>query len=330
MDALLIKMKKRGIRDSTLANYKRLLLKINNIITGKEFTNMDFVVNKFKELETFLEKQSTSVRKNYINAILVGLTPDTKTQPPKKYEIVYKKLSEMLIVEQNKYVEAKKTNTKNEKEDRNWMPWTDIMKFYKKLERNIKKTVSLKRQQIGNKAMEELKQYLVLSLYTLIPPRRNEYADMKIINTENYNKLDENTKKKNVYLINNSRNKKQFHFGSDSVKSAGSKDYNTFNIPTALNTVINLYLHFHKKEHPNTDFLLLDSKGKKMTKNGLTKYINKIFEPTGKAISTSMLRKIFLSHKFADEKERQNQKLKLAKQMNHSTGTQQSVYVKFD
>ena len=62
----------------------------------------------------------------------------------------------------------------------------------------------------------------------------------------------------------------------------------------------------------------------------MRKYINKIFSPLDKSISTSMLRKIFLSHKFKDEEERQKEKNEIAKQMNHSKEVQQQVYVKFD
>ena len=70
----------------------------------------------------------------------------------------------------------------------------------------------------------------------------------------------------------------------------------------------------------------MNSKGDKLTKNGLSKFLTKTFSPTGKKISASMLRKIKISNEFdAEEVEK---KQKLAKEMNHSVGVQQSVYLK--
>ncbi len=65
-----------------------------------------------------------------------------------------------------------------------------------------------------------------------------------------------------------------------------------------------------------------------MSKNQLSKYLNKVFKPTGKKISASMLRKIKITNEFdAEEIEK---KQKLADEMNHSVGVQQSVYLTKD
>ena len=326
MDNLISKISKRGVRSSTINLYERHLKKLSKALTGKEFENMDFVNSKTKELLEFLNKQSSSVKKNYIASILVGLSPDTKKSPPEKYQKVYNKLSEILVEEHSNYINGKRENKKNDKENNNWLEWNDILKLKRTLGNELRKrNVKLSNNTISKKNKDLLQQYLVLSLYTDIPPRRNEYADMKIINKSDYQKLSDNEKEKNVYLITNGRNKKKLHFGRDAVKSEGEEKYNVFPVPGNLNSVINLWLNYH-----NEDYLLEDSRGKQLTKNGLTKYINKIFSPLDKSISTSMLRKIFLSHKFKDEEERQKEKEELAKQMNHSKEVQQKVYVKFD
>ena len=59
-----------------------------------------------------------------------------------------------------------------------------------------------------------------------------------------------------------------------------------------------------------------------MTPNGLTKYLNKVFEPTGKNnISSTMIRHIFISEKIGGPTIKEKQEL--AEKMGHSTDTQE-------
>ena len=56
-----------------------------------------------------------------------------------------------------------------------------------------------------------------------------------------------------------------------------------------------------------------------MSSNSLTKFLNKVFEPSGKKLSASMLRHIFITTKFPpilDEKQ------EVADKMLHSVNTQ--------
>ena len=73
----------------------------------------------------------------------------------------------------------------------------------------------------------------------------------------------------------------------------------------------------------------MDSRGNKMTKNGLTKFLYQVFAPTGKKISSSMIRHIYLTDKYGDESS-YKEKEKDAEKMGHSVGEQQRVYVKKD
>ena len=60
--------------------------------------------------------------------------------------------------------------------------------------------------------------------------------------------------------------------------------------------------------------------------NNLSKYLNKVFAPTGKKISIQMLRKIYLTDKWGEDyyKEMLND----AEAMGHSIHTQQTKYIK--
>jgi hypothetical protein len=156
----------------------------------------------------------------------------------------------------------------------------------------------------------------------MLPPRRNEYATMKVINKKQYTELDNTELKNNNYLVNLSKVNKLFSYGSESVKSKIEGVHTTVNVPKDLNTVLNLWLHFNQSEN----LLVTQQGGLGLTKNQLTLLLNRIFKP--KMVSTSMLRKIYLTNMFGDEGQRNSKKEKIAEQMNNSVGVQQQIYVK--
>ena len=92
-------------------------------------------------------------------------------------------------------------------------------------------------------------------------------------------------------------------------------------IPSHILKLIERWMKYNK-----SGFLLINIRqSDPMTKNGLTKYINKIFKP--KKVSTTILRKVYLSDKYPvvyDRKDMKND----AYVMGHSIDTQQGIYTK--
>lgn len=313
---------KRGIRDTTINIYTRYLNNLSNEITGSDYISNAFIKSKYKDIQVFLTKQSPSRKKNFLSAILVAISPEERKKPLKGFEKVYEKYGTQLLEENDEYAKRIKEHNKNIKESENWIDWNDIAKFRRKLGREIKKkgynqsTTELKKKS----DLSLIQKYLVLSLYVLHPPRRLEYAESKIISKKDYNKLSQEDKDNNIYLVNSSRNKKSFHFGKKKVKSE-TKDNLLIPVEKPLNSVLNLWLNFNK-----SDNLLINAKGERLSKNSLTKLLNRIFASTGKKISASMLRKIKVSHEFNTEDIKKKQDL--AEKMNHSVAVQQSVYLK--
>ena len=65
MEKLLETLKEnRGVRDTTLSTYKRLLNKLSNEINNKDFTGIDFLKSKFSKVKSFIEGLSSSRKKN--------------------------------------------------------------------------------------------------------------------------------------------------------------------------------------------------------------------------------------------------------------------------
>ncbi len=323
MESLIKTLKeKRGVRDSTVKIYTRSLNRISQKIQNKDYDKRDFLKSKIKDIVEYLNTLSDSVKKNLISAILIALSPSAKRSPVSGYKEVYDKYNNILLEEHKKYYNGIKDKQKNEKESKNWMEWDEILKYRRKLAGQIRKLGYNQKSDVvkSKKDLQLLQSYLILSLYTLMSPRRLEFADTKVVTNSEYNTIPQSDKDDNIYLVKVSRNKKFFSFGKNAVKSQ-TKDNVKIPVDRQLNSVINLWLNFNKSDH-----FLQDSRGNKLTKNGLTKAIQKIFKPLDKNISASMLRKIKVSHEFDPAIE--DKKAKLAKEMNHSVNVQQQIYSK--
>ena len=325
MEALMKTVKEnRNVRDSTIKIYSRHLNKLSKEINDKEYSSREFLKSKVKEVKKFISKQTTSTKKNYVASILVALSPNEKKKPLSGYDKVYDEYLDILLTEHNKYNEFIKTKEKSVKTSDNWLDWNDVLKLQRKYGRDIKKKgyKQSTKELFNKKDLDLIQKYLVISLYTLHAPRRLEYADTEVLTNTEFNKLSEKEKDNGIYLVVVSRNKKFFSFGKHVIKSE-TPDNVRINVDRSLNSILNLWSNFNTNE-----YLLQDSKGNKMSKNQLSKYLNKVFSPTGKKISSSMLRKIKITNEFdAEEVDKKN---KLAKEINHSVGVQQSVYLKKD
>ena len=313
----------RGVRDTSLALYKRHLNKLAMDITGKEYQNEKFLKTKADEIIKYLDDKTNSVRRNFAASIMVALSPKQKNSPTDEYRNVYERYAKLLTQGQSNYLESKKDNKMNSKEQKNWLNFYEVISLRDNILKKLKKEkISMSSTDISKSNFDLLQQYLVLSLYTMQAPRRNEYATMKIINKKEYLDLDKEDLKKNNYLVTTSKTNKLFSYGSDKVKSKIEGGSNTINISKELNSVLNLWLHFNKSDN----LLVTQQGGMGMTKNQLTLLLNRIFKP--KMISTSMLRKIYLTNMFGDEAERNSKKEKIAEEMNHSMGQVQNLYIK--
>jgi len=324
MEKLMEEVKEsRKVRDTSIALYKRHLNKLAMDITGKEYENEKFLKTKVDDIIKYLDDKSNSVRRNFSASIMVALSPKQKNSPTDEYRGVYERYAKLLTEGQANYLESKKDNKMNSKEEKNWISFNEVISLRDNLLKKLKREgIKNSSTDISKSNFDLLQQYVVLSLYTMHAPRRNEYATMKIINKKQYLDLDEDDLKKNNYLVNLSKTNKLFSYGSDKVKSKIEGGSNTINVSKDLNSVLNLWLHFNKSDN----LLVTQQGGMGMTKNQLTLLLNRIFKP--KMISTSMLRKIYLTHVFGDEAERNNKKQKIAEQMNHSVSVAENIYIK--
>jgi hypothetical protein len=191
------------------------------------------------------------------------------------------------------------------------MSKNDIMELWKKYDDEVA-TFANKRK-ITEKQQEILLRFMVLSLYTLISPRRNmDYHKMLIV------------KKMTPDLSNefNYIDLKQKCFSFRNYKTAKVYAEQNENIPEQLWNVIKIYLKFHSKEC--SFFLCIDNKPLPHS-NSITLILNSIF---GKKIGCSMLRNIYMSDNFKELQPMLEDLKQKCKELGTSPSTAINNYIK--
>lgn len=310
-----IKILKPKIKDTSINSYLRNIKKIS-----KELFNSDKPsINYFKDFDSVKKYVSlmTSIasQKNMITAILVLIKSyEISEDIIKLYIIFHKELS-------NSQEESYLDNIKTAREEKNWISRKDIQDKIYFLKNILDKWKSKK---IDRKYIDLYQQYLVINLYTLLPPLRNDYVVAKVIKDIDFEK-DETCIDKDFNYINLTT-KRLLLCKYKTDKHYGIK---TIDLPEELLNIIlewEIIKHSFYKEKLTHNFLLLNTTNlSPMKYNTLTKYINKIFIP--KKISSTLLRKIYLSEKYPVVTTYRDQAFD-AMVMGHSLNTQKMVYSK--
>lgn len=304
---------KRKLRPSSINAYVGNINKLHKLMYDTEIKDLDFLKDKKKVMET-IENKKLSTRKTYLASIVVTLMAFDKDDKLISY---YRDEMEDLAKKFNADMEEQ---NKSDTQDKNWVSLEALRKVMRKYRNELNEKGIFKKEELTNKEFDLLQKWIVSSLYILDdnPPLRNDYI-MDVISNKDYEKLTDDEKREKNYLVIKSRNNKSFSLGE--YKTSGK--YGTKLIPVGkkLNSALNIWLKFNKTGH-----LLLNSKREPMTANGLTKYLQKVFAPTGKNISSSMIRHIFISEKFPAQNKEKDE---LADKMAHSVN-QQTLYSKKD
>jgi len=312
-----IKEKRPKLRESSLNLYVNNIKKLNKFIGNDEFKNIDFLNNKNDVEKALLGKSNHTIKTYYASIVVALMAMDAKDDLIDMYRDDMEKLQE-------DYKNKMDGQQKTDKQKKNWLEYDELLKIMNNLRKKVNYEKLLNKKELSNKEKNLLQQWLVSSLYLLEPeanpPVRLNYAPMIVISEKDFIKNQLENKDKVLednYLVIKSRNNKYFSFNN--YKTSGT--YLTKEIPVGkkLNSVINSWLKFNK-----SGYLLLNSKDEPMNSNGLTKFINKIFEHTGKKVSVSMIRHAYLSDRYeADNEDKQA----IADLMMHSQ-SQQTEYIK--
>jgi len=283
-----------NLKSTSVDNYLRNIKLLSNLLNFKKFNikylnDYDTVIDFIHSNESF----QLATKRNYITSIIsiLKLYSGSSGNSCKTNNIIskdainaYYNYHQQLTAIQN---EEYSLNLKTKKEELNWITLNDVHNKIKYFESEINK---LLKNKLDLKLIDLYQQYLILNLYTLLPPIRNDYAgEMVVYDSElSCSKLDCNRmylQEKLLILCN--------------YKTSSSYGDKKIDIPDKLIDIIKIWFEIRNRIlDSNSRYLLikLTNPDTFMSKNMLTKTINKIFKP--KKVSTTLLRKIYLSEKY--------------------------------
>ncbi len=311
----LIKKNKENASQTSIDTYIANLKILHNLIEGnKEIKNLDFLKDYDKVLEVLNKKAKTTL-KNYLVAVVVAIQKD------KKFENIIEKYNKKIKELQENIMDNYEEQEKSQSQSENWIEYTEILKLLKKLKSDTKPYLEADPNKLTNKQKILIQQYLLLYLYSGVAfdPVRNDFANMIILNKDNNTEPDKN------YLILNKTNS-YFKLNEYKTKKYNGEKLIKFSDKTLKKLIINWL------DITGSKYLLINVKdGSPMSANGITKNLNSLFQTyKNKTVSTSLLRSIYISHKYNNNNMTLKEKNKLATNMTHTKKTAELMYAKVD
>jgi len=292
----IIKKQKPYLKDISVSQYVKSIERLSQNLKPEDepMESFDFIRDDEK-VEVFLSKFSFTTRRNYYSAIITLLQSEEK--PDKD---LINKYSKIVRDTNTKYVEQNETGVVSEKQKDKLLPMEKINSLLEALKKE--------------KSQMEYILFKLLSIYHL----RNEVATLQRITPTEYKKLTNEDKGGNNYLVvgtkkitiyrNDYKTKKKYGtIKIDITDKEFQKEFRTY-----LNTLKNNIVFPYNNEMMS----------KKRLTNHLMYYSRKHINV---GISTTMLAKSILSHKYSEKVE--GQKLDAAAR-GHSVSMQNNVYVK--
>lgn len=304
-------MEERKIAESTATQYLQTLYKLND---DKPFKNLAWT-KKYDAVQSIIDEYAPSTQGNQYMVLASALSP---FQGKATYKAPYNYWRDKMM-EARKARDDVPIHEKTETQEENWLDWEEVNKKKLALKEDVSSFLSNKH--ITATQFDKLQQYLVLSLYTDVAPRRNQdYLDMFVVKKWN----EDMPHDKNYYDLATH----QFIFNKYKTSKAYGQQKEA--VPNTEQEPLQQVLSAYLKHHPlakgkNKEYrLLVKYDGSNMnSQNVITRILNRVF---GKKIGSSMLRHSYLSSKYKDTTAEME---KDATAMGHSVAVQ-SQYIKND
>lgn len=273
------------------------LIKLRILNNNNPFDNLAFLKQKMAIKQKLQDIKNDNTRKSYVASIVAILN----RQKGKAWEDLNKYYKAIFLKERSIFAE-KKPSEKSETQEKNWLTWDEVMAIFNKLKEKADEVE--KKPRLSNADRKTLEHYMILALYVLQPPRRNDWYYMVLGkgDDESRNYVD---MKGGKYYFNNFKTAK-----------SGKE---TIDIPEEIMPTLKSYIS--KMNLTEGDYLLFPDDENRSNSNRMTKSLNSIM---GKKVGASMLRHIYLSHKYGKVMKDQEQD---AEFMAHSVAMQKD-YVK--
>ena len=311
--------KARGCRRSSARVYSSNLNRLHREFLPNTTYSQDlkWLYNNTTPLLKKLKKvENLNTQRNLLAASLVGLDLLNAT---KKREPFVEQIS---VLNKKKEIEAR-SGKRTAQQEAKHIDWNKIIKLRRLLSRTVRLGKYYTRKKLSKHEFQTLQQNLVLHLYTLLPPVRNDWSAVTFLSEAEWDATSARAKQTTNNLV---LSRGGYHVYWADYKTVKKHGVIQQVIPKALQTLLKKHIKFLKL-HFSTNSLLLTQKGTPMTRNGLTKFLQTLFFRHFRTkTSTSALRSIFLTHKFS--KTQLEEQRDIARAMHHTPAVARDFYVK--
>jgi len=273
------------------------LIKLRILNNNNPFDNLAFLKQKMAIKAKLQDIKNDNTRKSYVASIVAILN----RQKGKAWEDLNKYYKAIFLKERSIFAE-KKPSEKTETQEKNWLTWDEVMEVFNKLKEKADEVE--KKPRLSNADRKTMEHYMILALYVLQPPRRNDWYYMVL------GKGDD--EKRNYVDIKGGK----YYFNNFKTAKSGKE---VIDIPEEIMPCLKSYIS--KMNLTEGDYLLFPDDENRSNSNRMTKSLNSIM---GKKVGASMLRHIYLSHKYGKVMKDQQED---AEFMAHSVAMQKD-YVK--
>ena len=301
----IIKKERPNLKDISIKQYIKSLNKLKDLF---ESDNYEFLKEPNEVMEKLSNLHFTTIR-NTLNAVIVylmavdGDKDIIKTYTEKRDEL------------NKQYVEEQEKGIISDKQSKNFATKEELNKMIEEMETQLKPI--RKKEELSKKEKALLQVYTIFNIYMKMP-FRNDVSNMDAIKQGAFNKLSKEERESKNYLV---INKNQLYFVLNNYKTKSK--YEELKLDIEDKELKKILFYYLKRNGEGR--LFKSQAGTPLTSNALSQLLLKTSNKyIGKSISTTLLRKLYLS-KYSDVKEEMK---KDAKMMGHSVATQQKVYVK--
>jgi len=288
-----IKKARPTLSESSITTYNSILKNLH----AKVFDSKDIDLDNFEKSSKILkhlEDVEPNKRKTILSALVVIC------QDPKPYRT-------LMLTDIKDYNKEVATQEKTEEQKDNWLEQDQIQSIFETLKKEA--DYLYKKGNLTNNDLQKIQNFIIVSLFHLIPPRRaKDFCDFKIrgdIDKEKQNWFDEKNSELNFASYKTAK-----FYGIQKVK-----------IDKVLKAILKKWIAVNP-----TEWLLFDTNGQKLTPVKLNQRLNKIFG-SEKGASVNSIRHSYLSNKYQDSIKMKEDMAEDMKAMGSSL-SQSDVYIK--
>jgi hypothetical protein len=311
-----------GVYENKNSKYDRTNVRVNiqfftnNLKSFKKYAkknSLEWVITEHRQLVIEIleyyknRKPSLSTIENRLNAILrmIKIAYGNKTTP------LYELFSIMVFQVHDALMLGEGDNRLNKHEAVKYINWQDVMTIQKQLENKFN-AIEDKKTRTAYELNNDL---LLLSMYSLIPPLRNEIKSLEFTTAPKHNKKDYvyyNSDKSTIVLKFNKIKKQHGKIHFDLTSGRFKNPHLAAIIRQSINLYPRKYLFTLKNSYPDIDTMA--------TQRALDERLISIFFRYGikNKISVNSLRSSYVSYRLSDEDITYNQKKVLVYQMRTS------------